>query len=169
MSWGKHLGSADVGVYLHDERHVQRYGSPVPEYYFAKPYRLWHIDWAYPRLGVAIEVEGGTWATVGKDGKIKGHGNPITYADNCRKYGMLALLGWIVIRCTTDMLDKGEAWPLIDAALELRKSIGVIAAEPLDVTSQIGELIEKIGKPPKKKPASARSRKPSTAAISLST
>lgn len=144
----RHLRAADVGLYLLDERHVQRFGMPKSEYYFASPWRLWHIDWAYPIWGIAIEIEGGTF-TYGDD-KKSSHMTGVGYADNCRKYSILSLLGWIVIRVTTDMLDRGEAWYLIDAALELRKAIGPLAAQPLDVTDKIGDLIMKIGKPPSK-------------------
>ena len=160
----RRLRAADVGMYLLDERHVQRFGRPKSEYYFATPYRYWHIDYAYPLLGVAIEIEGGTFTY--SDDKKSSHLTGVGYADNCRKYSILSLLGWIVIRVTTDMLDRGEAWYLIDAALEMRRAIGVIAAQPLDITDKIGDLINKIGRPPSK---AKKPRTPPSTAHRLST
>lgn len=159
MSWGKHATAADVGLYLNDEQRVQRYGRPRPEYRFAEPYRLWRLDYAYPLLGLAIEVDGGTFTHT--EGQGAQHINGVGYADNCRKLAVAGMLGWLVIRVTTDMLDRGEAWVLIDEALALRRAMGVLAAEPQPISAHMAAVILKLGKPPARK---RPSKKASTAA-----
>lgn len=147
----RHMGVEDVGLYLSDAARVERYGQPEREHQFAKPYRLWRLDYAYPLLGVAIEVEGGTFHYA--DGAASRHTTGAGYADDCRKYTVAALLGWLVVRLTTDMLDRGEGWVLIDAALELRRSQGYMMSAPLPIPDHLGQTIAKLAKRPQRKRA----------------
>ncbi len=108
-----------VKLYLLDERRTRRYGCPTPEYRFAAPYRQWRLDLAYVAYSLAIEVEGGTHAHA-PDARSR-HTTGTGYRDDCVKYAIAGLLGWCVLRLTTDMVEDGTAWTLLDAALEMRR------------------------------------------------
>ena len=75
--------------------------------------RRWRFDLAYPDLHLAIEQEGGTW-TRGRHTRGKG------YAADCEKYNEATLLGWKILRFTTDMVKDGTALTLIERAFALR-------------------------------------------------
>jgi very-short-patch-repair endonuclease len=83
--------------------------APVPEYAFAKP-RRWRFDMAWLAQRLAVEVEGGTWS-FGRH--TRGGG----YEADIEKYNEATLLGWRVIRVTTDMVDDGRALQLVQRAL----------------------------------------------------
>jgi len=83
--------------------HLLSVGVPKPEreYKFA-PGRRYPADFAWPQYKLLVEVEGGTY--------INGrHTRGVGYANDCRKYNLAALLGWTVLRYTTDMVKSGEA------------------------------------------------------------
>lgn len=66
---------------------------------------------AWIGLMVALEVEGGTW--------IRGrHVRPQGYSLDCIKYSEAAILGWIVIRVTSDMIKSGKAIDLLERAIK---------------------------------------------------
>lgn len=75
--------------------------------------RAWRFDFAWPELLVAAEVEGGAWSA-GRH--VRGRG----FEDDCVKYSEAAIQGWLVVRVTTDMVDRGEAITLIGRALWAR-------------------------------------------------
>jgi hypothetical protein len=81
----------------------------VSEYQFKKP-RRWRFDRAWPHLRLAVEVEGGIWSG-GRHTRGKG------YEDDCVKYNEAAILGWRVIRVTSNMIDDGRAVDMIMRAL----------------------------------------------------
>lgn len=85
---------------------------PEREYRFGPP-RRWRFDFAWPEHGVALEVEGGTW-TGGR------HGRGTGFAADCEKYNAAALLGWIVLRATTEQVEAGQALGWVTTALRLR-------------------------------------------------
>ena len=62
---------------------------------------------------VAFEREGGTW-TGGRH--VSGTG----YAKDCEKYSEAAILGWCVIRATTDMVKSGAALDMVERAIKTR-------------------------------------------------
>ncbi|CAM2295450.1 DUF559 domain-containing protein [Ralstonia mannitolilytica] len=80
------------------------------EYRFATP-RRWKFDFANPALMVALEVEGGTW-TRGRHTSGKG------YAADCEKYSTAAVMGWRVLRFTTDQVKNGMALQMLRQAIE---------------------------------------------------
>ncbi|MBN6210646.1 hypothetical protein JYK21_29645 [Ralstonia pickettii] len=80
------------------------------EYRFATP-RRWKFDFANPALMVALEVEGGTW-TRGRHTSGKG------YAADCEKYSTAAVMGWRVLRFTTDQVKNGMALRMLRQAIE---------------------------------------------------
>lgn len=99
---------------------IQAYELPTPlaEHRFAKHLkRRWRFDLAWPGLMLAVEVEGGTWLG-GKGGHTSGRG----YEANCEKYNTAVLMGWRVLRFTSDMVYRGEAIGAIMAAFEQNKA-----------------------------------------------
>ncbi len=96
-------------TYLLAELEAMRMPSPVTEYDFAKP-RRWRFDLAWPGLQLAVEVEGGTWVA-GRH--TRGDG----YRKDCEKYNAAVLLGFRVLRFTTEMVESGEAAKTIKEAL----------------------------------------------------
>ncbi|WP_303678265.1 hypothetical protein [Ralstonia mannitolilytica] len=80
------------------------------EHRFAPP-RRWKFDFANPALMVALEVEGGTW-TRGRHCTGKG------YAADCEKYSTAAVMGWRVLRFTTDQVKSGMALQMLRQAIE---------------------------------------------------
>ena len=86
--------------------------EPVRELRF-HPTRQFRFDWAWPdhQPPVALEYEGGTWSN---GGHVRGG----HYTSDCIKYAEAALLGWVVIRATWDMVNDGTAIELIRRALE---------------------------------------------------
>lgn len=70
--------------------------QPESEYSF-HPERKWRFDFAYPDKRLAIEIEGGTWS----HGR---HSRPLGFSADCEKYNEATVLGWRVLRFTSDML-----------------------------------------------------------------
>jgi very-short-patch-repair endonuclease len=81
----------------------------VREYKFHN-IRKWKFDFAIPSKLLAIEVEGGTWSG-------SRHTSGEGYLADCRKYSEAAVMGWRVIRATTEMVMSGEAIELVLRAL----------------------------------------------------
>ena len=75
------------------------------------PVRRWRFDFAWIPEKVALEVDGGTW-TGGRH--IRGTG----YENDCIKLDEAAILGWTVIRATTNMVKDGRALALLERALK---------------------------------------------------
>lgn len=91
------------------QMHVAKVQAPEPEFRFHAT-RRWRFDFAWPDERVACEVEGGTW--------VKGaHSRGKHYESDCTKYNEAALLGWVVIRVTTDMVKDGRALAFVERAL----------------------------------------------------
>jgi very-short-patch-repair endonuclease len=82
---------------------------PILEYRFHSE-RKWRFDFAFIPQLVALEVEGGTW--------IKGrHSRGKGLERDCEKYNEAAILGWKVIRATTNMVNDGRALKFVEKAL----------------------------------------------------
>ncbi len=90
---------------------IERAGLPIPdrEHRFAPP-RLWRFDLAYLAEMVAVELEGGVFSG-GRHTRGKG------FTGDCRKYSEAAVRGWLVIRCTREMVESGEMVLLLKRAL----------------------------------------------------
>jgi len=67
------------------------------EYYFL-PDRRFRFDFAWPKKMLALECEGGVW-TQGR------HTRGVGFTNDCKKYNLAALKGWIVLRYTSNMID----------------------------------------------------------------
>lgn len=91
------------------------------EYMFAKDIgRRWRADFAFPYIGLLVEVEGITRFGKNKDGSMRlgRHQTAKGYEKDCEKYNAAALLGWRVLRFTPQMVSKGEALRAIEELLE---------------------------------------------------
>lgn len=75
--------------------------SPEREVVF-HPTRKWRFDFAFRKQKLAVEVEGGTW--------VQGrHNRGSSIAEDMRKYNAATVLGWRILRFTTEMVISGEA------------------------------------------------------------
>jgi hypothetical protein len=78
--------------------------APDPEFTFAWHAlgRRWAFDYAWPPWKIALEIEGGVF--------IQGrHTTGVGFTRDCEKYNRAAILGWLVIRATPDMVRAGQA------------------------------------------------------------
>jgi hypothetical protein len=84
----------------------------VKEYHFHSE-REWRFDFAFPRLKVAVECDGGRWARGG--GK---HASP----DDYLKIAHATALGWLVLRFSGDNLrdETAQCIQLVVKALVFR-------------------------------------------------
>lgn len=87
--------------------------DPVTEYRFAPP-RRWRFDFCWPERRLAWEVEGAVW-TGGR------HTRGAGYTKDCQKYSAAAILGWRIIRTTTQMVESGEALDLLLRAFKTKE------------------------------------------------
>jgi hypothetical protein len=71
------------------------------EYYFSKP-RMWRFDFAWPEYMLAVEIEGGSWSN-GRHSRGSG------FTEDCEKYNRATILGWWLLRFTTEMVKAGVA------------------------------------------------------------
>lgn len=78
------------------------------EYRF-HPTRKWRFDMAWPSINLAVEVEGGLFAT--------GHRSLNRFRTDLDKYNAAALAGWTVLRFTEEHIRSGEAVQLVQEAL----------------------------------------------------
>ena len=91
--------------------------KPVPEHKF-HPKRKWRFDFAWPGhyfsgyYSVALEIEG-----VGKGGEAGRHQRIGGWLKDMEKYNEAILLGWKLLRVTTDQVKSGEAFSLVKRAL----------------------------------------------------
>lgn len=74
------------------------------------PTRKWRFDLAHPGSWLAVEVEGGIWRN-GAHSRGKG------FTEDCEKYAEALILGWAVLRVTTDQVKSGQALQWIERAL----------------------------------------------------
>ena len=92
--------------------HIRAARLPVPvrEFRFC-PSRKWQADFAWPDLRLLVEVEGGSF--------VRGrHSRPVGMTNDCEKYNEAVLLGFRLLRVTTDMVANGSALAVIERALK---------------------------------------------------
>lgn len=81
------------------------------------PQRNWRMDFAWPELNLAVEIEGGVWG-MGR------HNRPKGFIADTEKYNRAAQLGWTVFRFTGKSIKSGEAaTQIVDT---LNKALGDI-------------------------------------------
>ena len=89
-------------------------GLPQPEReYRFHPQRKWRFDFAWPKLKIAFEVDGGL--------KLGRHTTPKGFKGDCEKCNEAMLLGWAVYRMTGEDVKNGEAIKLLCRVLTKRE------------------------------------------------
>lgn len=88
--------------------------TPTPQARLV-PGRLYRTDFALADYGIAIEIEGGAFSQVSR------HRSGSGFTADCRKYDEIALLGWMLLRVTTEMVTSGEAVALVERAIAARQ------------------------------------------------
>lgn len=78
------------------------------------PTRRWRMDFAWPDLLIAAEVEGGVW-TQGRHTRAQG------FIGDTHKYNHATLLGWSVLRFTEKCIKNGQAALLIKKLMDKRQ------------------------------------------------
>ena len=91
--------------------------SSVREYYF-HPVRKWRADFAFPAHKLLIEIEGGAF-TRGRH--VRGYG----YRNDCQKYNNAIMVGFTVLRFTSDMVRSNEAIRTVAVVMQQRGGISV--------------------------------------------
>ena len=83
---------------------IRHAGLPEPtrEHAFAAPERRWRLDFAWPDLKLAVEVEG-MGATFGRHQRRSG------FIKDCEKYEALLVRGWTLYRCPSAWIVGREA------------------------------------------------------------
>lgn len=83
-----------------------------PEYQFARlsHRRKWAMDIAWPDARVVVEIEGHGSHQRGR------------YHTDMEKYNRAALMGWLLLRVTYDMIADGRALALVQEAFALRNA-----------------------------------------------
>lgn len=83
--------------------------QPEPEYRF-HPTRLWRIDFAWPDLKLAVEIEGGIW-TQGRHTRGSG------VRGDMDKYNALAAMGWRLLRFDGEAVRSGAAVMFVESVV----------------------------------------------------
>lgn len=78
--------------------------GPDREHVFC-PGRNWRIDFAWPALRLAVEIEGGVH-------RIKGR-----FERDIEKYNTMTMMGWKLLRFTKKMVERGEALEKVQAII----------------------------------------------------
>lgn len=108
----KQLSTAEERLAL--QMRVDGLAPWVREYQF-HPTRRWKFDFAWMSVPLAVEVDGGTH-TSGRHTRGKG------YAEDCVKLNEALLLGWRVLRFTSEQVKNGAAVRIIARALAMLKT-----------------------------------------------
>lgn len=92
--------------------HIWLAGLPEPqrEYRFHAK-RRWRFDFAWPKLHIAAECEGGTW----QQGR---HTRGAGFELDCEKYNAATLDGWRVLRFTSEQVKSGYALQCLEKIFE---------------------------------------------------
>jgi len=75
--------------------------TPETEFVFCND-RKWRFDFAWYEIMLSVEVEGGVW-TSGR------HTRPKSFTEDIIKYNEAAIMGWTVLRYTSDLINSGFA------------------------------------------------------------
>jgi very-short-patch-repair endonuclease len=95
--------------------------SPPEQEFRFHPDRKWRIDFAWPGLKLAVEIEGGIW-TGGR------HTRGAGVLGDMEKYNALAVAGWRLLRFDSAAVRSGRA------VRETAHLVGLLAAPAADGT-----------------------------------
>jgi hypothetical protein len=85
---------------------------PIPHFeYRFHDTRKWRFDLAFPDQRLAVEIEGGIW-------QYGRHNRASTFIKDMEKYNNACMLGWHLLRFSTEMVKKGEAVECIKQFME---------------------------------------------------
>lgn len=87
--------------------HLRANGFKFEREHRFHPHRLWRFDFAFPNYILAVEIDGATNA----EGR---HTRGAGFAADCEKMNAATLLGWRILRYTTEMAIRGDAIRDID-------------------------------------------------------
>ena len=83
--------------------------SPVSEFIF-HPDRKWRFDFAFVTEKLAVEIEGGIYSG-GRHTRGSG------FEADCEKYNSAVLLGWKILRFSTQAVKSGRAIEIVKFVL----------------------------------------------------
>jgi len=91
------------------------FGIPVPTREFKfHPKRRWRVDYAWPDLKLAVEIEGGAF--------VQGrHFRGVGAIKDMEKYNELVFMGYRLLRFTPDQVKKGDAVRMIVRCFEEKR------------------------------------------------
>ena len=92
---------------------VMKLPAPVREYKF-HPVRRWRLDFAWPEIMLAVEVEGGGWMTKSR------HTSGAGFRSDMDKYHAAMDLGWTIYRCDGALINDGRAVALVQKLIEAK-------------------------------------------------
>ena len=104
--------------------------APIPQYQFARELgRFWTADFAWPDLKLLVEVDGGIWRSGGG-----AHSRPSAILRDMAKHNDATLLGWRVLRFSTDEVKSGHALRFVERMMVSRETIPTGGARVLPVS-----------------------------------
>jgi hypothetical protein len=99
---------------LAGQMHMAGFPEPVREFPFARPIgRNWRADFGWPFIRLIVECEGGIWSA---GAHVRGTG----YSEDLDKYNQAALMGYMVLRFTKEMVEDGRALGVIERGMKRR-------------------------------------------------
>ncbi|WP_263079249.1 endonuclease domain-containing protein [Endozoicomonas sp. Mp262] len=104
------MGKSRLEAALLHQIRAAKLPEPKREYRFHSK-RLWRADFAYPKLKILIEVQGGVWVN---GGHSRGSGQNKDF----EKFNAAQLEGWSVYQFTTNHIRTGMALEVIDSAIQ---------------------------------------------------
>lgn len=87
--------------------------QPVREYKF-HPIRKWRFDFAWPKIKLAVEIDGGTF---GGTKMLGNHAIGKRYQEDCIKSNAAQLDGWAVLRADREMVCTEEFGDIVKAMI----------------------------------------------------
>jgi very-short-patch-repair endonuclease len=93
--------------------------DPTPEFKF-HPTRKWRVDFAWPEIKLAVEIDGGIWIP-GKSGRGGAHSLPSNIIRDMEKNNELSILGWHLLRFTPGQVKNGGAISTIERYFNERR------------------------------------------------
>ena len=92
-------------------RHLDALKIDYEQEFKFHPVRKWRADFLITGYPILVEVEGGVFVN-------GGHNRGRLYTSNCEKYSSAAILGYYVIRATTDQVKSGECVKWIEEMIK---------------------------------------------------
>jgi hypothetical protein len=97
--------------------------EPLPQYGFDTTRPRRKADFAWPRIKLLLEIDGGTWSVGGKKCKVcgqsqkGGHNSGAGYERDRIRDAEAVMLGWRVIRVTGAMVRDGRMVDIVRRAI----------------------------------------------------